>query len=311
MGILKAVYGKSLLLRLLYEYYYFFIDRLLDYRAEKQRFFKAKGYKLNLDNPVTFSEKIVWKKLFDRNPLLVPTSDKYAVRFYLEQKLGPQKAKELLIPLLYVTDNPKTIPFENLTDSYILKANHASGWNLVVKNKNSTKKEILFHCQRWLNTPYGLRKNEWAYSKIKPRIVIEELLTDDEGRIPKDFKFYMFHGKCGYIRVNFDRFESPSSSAFTPEWRLLRITKRQGPVIEKPLNYEFMLSLAEELSQDFDFVRVDLYNLNGKIYFGELTHYPRSGRTGIPYSYDLELGRLWKLDTGKQVIDSAITDNFQ
>jgi hypothetical protein len=294
---LKNIYEKSLPLRLIYEYYYFFTDRLFGYRAEKTRFFKAKGYELNLENPATFSEKLVWKKLYDRNPLLVPTSDKYEVRFYLEQKLGPDKAKELLIPLLYVTGNPQTIPFENLPHSYIVKATHASGWNLVVRNKNRTEKEIVSHCRRWLNTPYGLRKNEWAYSKIRPKIIIEELLTDDEGNIPKDFKFYMFHGKCGYVRVHFDRYGTPASTAFTPEWHFLQISKRPGPVIEKPPNYEAMLSLAAELSQDFDFVRVDLYNLNGRIYFGELTHYPLSGRTRIPYDYDLELGRLWKLNT--------------
>ncbi len=299
MKRLKALYEKSLPLRLIYEYYYFLTGSLFGYRAEKKHFFKAKGYPLNLDNPATFSEKLVWKKLFDRNPLLVPTSDKYGVRFYLEQKLGPQKAKELLIPLLHVTDNPRTIPFENLTHSYIVKATHASGWNLIVRNKNRTKKEILAHCRRWLNTPYGLRKNEWSYSLIKPRIVIEELLTDEEGRIPKDFKFYMFHGKCGYVRVHFDREENPVSTAFTPKWHMLQISKRQGPFIEKPPNYEAMLHLAEELSKAFDFVRVDLYNLNGRIYFGELTHYPLSGRTLIPYSFDLELGRLWKLNTGR------------
>lgn len=296
--MLKVVYRKSRILRLLYEYYFYFIDRLIGYRAEKKNFLKAKGYYPNLEKPLSFSEKIIWKKINDRNPLLPVTADKYGVRFYLEEILGTQTAAEILIPLLHVTAKPDTIPFDRLPTSYIVKANHGSGWNLIVENNNKSKAEILAHCRLWLTTPYGLRKNEWAYLNIKRKIVIEELLRDEEGKSPKDFRFYMFHGQCRYIRVSIDRFGIPANSSFTPDWTFLpmaRNLKKQGPTLVKPKNYESMLSLAEKLSQPFDFVRVDLYNINGKIYFGELTHYPRSGQTDIPESFDSELGQYWNL----------------
>lgn len=296
MQLLKPLYRRFLPLRLLYEYFFFCIDRVFGYAAEKKGFYRARGYYPNLKNPVTFSEKILWKKINDRNPLLPLTSDKYLVRSYLEETLGQKKAAALLVPLLHVTDKPETIPFDRLPQSYIVKANHGSGRNLIVENDNKSRAEILAHCRLWLSTPYGLRQNEWAYLKIRRLIVVEELLKDQEGNPPLDIKFFMFHGHCGYIRVSTDG--SRTFSCYDREWSFLPLVKdekKQGPVLARPANLDAMLSLANEISQPFDFVRVDLYTSREKIYFGELTHYPRSGRVGIPHWFDLELGSLWRL----------------
>ena len=286
-------------------YGFYFINKISNYQLERRRFYKKLGYPLNLKNPKSFNEKIIWKKIHDRNPLLPVTADKYQVRSYLKEILGEEKAKEISIPLLYVTDQPKTIPFERLPHDYIIKANHASGFTIVVENGQANQKEIIKTCRRWLKTPYGLRKLEWAYQPIKRKIIIEKLLREDDGSILKEFLFHMFHGKCKLVQVRFDRmnhYDSRSLSFFDEKWNFLSVkipSLPQGPNIKKPENYEIMLELAEKLSKPFDYVRVDLYSLNGKIYFGELTHYPASG-TGKwePSSFAFELGKHWKIEPG-------------
>jgi hypothetical protein len=277
----------------------YFLNKISHYQLEKIRFYKKVGYQINLKNPKSFNEKTIWKKIYDRNPLLPMTTDKYAVRSYIKKVLGEEKAKEILIPLLYVTDQPETIPFERLPSAFIVKPNHASGVKIIVENSHFNKKQIIKTCRGWLKTLYGLEKLEFAYQFIKRKIIIEKLLLDDDGKIPKDFKFNMFHGKCKLVLVMFDRMNHPSISTFDEEWNFLsvKIPYLQGPKIKKPKNYEIMLALAEKLSKPFDYVRVDLYDLNGKIYFGELTHYPDSGILKFePSSFDFELGKYCKIE---------------
>lgn len=279
---------------------YYFFNKISNYQLEKIIFFRKLGYPLNLKNPQSYNEKIIWKKIYDRNHLLPITADKYQVRTYLKEVLGEEKAKEILIPLLYVTDQPETIPFERLSSDFIVKVTHGSGLNIMVENGDFNQEEIIKNCRRWLKTPYGFEKLEWAYQPIKRKIVIETLLHDDDGNIPKDFKFHMFHGKCKLVHIVFNRINNLSRSYFDEKWNFLSVKRPdypQGQKIEKPKNYEIMLALAEKLSKPFDYVRVDLYELNGKIYFGELTHYPDSGILKFePSSFDFELGKYWKIE---------------
>ena len=287
-----------ILIKLFTAYSIFFLNKISNYQIEKIRFYKKTGYKLNLRNPRSFNEKIIWKKIYDRNPLLPLTSDKYQVRPYIKDILGEDTAKEILIPLFYVTDKPKTIPFEGLHIPYIIKPNHASGLKIIVENDNYDKQKIIKTCQQWLNTPYGLEKMEWAYHFIKRKIIIEKLLLDKNGKIPKDYKFHMFHGKCVYIVVILDRMDHLSAVRFDENWNIISYVYDflpKGFKIEKPKNYDLMLEVAERLSKPFDYVRVDLYNIEGHIYFGELTQYPDSGtRKFEPVSFDFELGKQWK-----------------
>ncbi|MCJ7651229.1 MAG: hypothetical protein MUP85_21685 [Candidatus Lokiarchaeota archaeon] len=278
----------------------YFLNKISNYKLEKIRFYKKLGYQLNLKNAKSFNEKTVWKKIYDRNPLLPITADKYEVRSYIKEVLGEERAKGILIPLSYVTDQPETIPFERLPSAFIIKPNHTSGRNIIVENGHFNKKEIIKTCRRWLKTPYGLEKLEWAYQPIKRKIIIEKLLRDDDGNIPKEFKFHMFHGKCKLVFVILDKKNNPYRSYYDEKWCFLSVkktTRPQGAKIKKPKNYEMMLELAEKLSKPFDYVRVDFYNLNGKIYFGELTNYPGSGTTKFePQSFDFELGKYWKIE---------------
>ena len=280
-------------------YSIYFMNKISNYRLEKIRFYKKTGYKLNLKNPQSFSEKIIWKKIYDRNPLIPLTSDKYQVRSYIKKVLGEKRANEILIPLLYVTDKPETIPFEKLSPPFIIKPNHTSGTNIIVENSQFDRRKIINTCKKWIKTPFGLEKLEWAYQPIRRKIVIERLLQEADGSIPKDFKFHMFHGKCVYIVVIFNRMNNLSASRFDRKWKFISFedsTYDSGPKIEKPGNYEMMLEISEKLSASFDYVRVDFYNIEGKIYFGELTHYPDSGtRRFQPVSFDSEIGKQWKI----------------
>lgn len=230
----------EIILKEIYKYVYSTIDRVLGYLFLKRKFYKRHGYHLNLHNPQTFSEKVVWKKVNDRNPLLPVTADKYKVREYLTEKLGDKDAKEILIPLLYVTDDPKTIPFDKLPSRYIIKTNFGSGQTLIVNKESSySKKEIIDICQKWLKKSYGVMYHEWAYQQIERKIVIEELLLDENGNIPKDFKFFVFKGRCEMVQVDFNRFTNHSRSLYTREWEMIPaiLRRKQGEKIEKPKNY--------------------------------------------------------------------------
>ena len=278
----------------------YLFEKISNYQLEKIKFYQKLKYPLNLKNPQSYNEKIVWKKIYDRNPLLPVTADKYQVRSYIKKMLGEEKAKEILIPLFYVTDQPETIPFDRLPLSFVVKSNHASGRNIIVRDGHYIKEKIIKTCKGWLKMPYGMEKLEWAYRPIKRKIIIEKLLREDDGSFPKQFNFYMFHGKCKSVHVIFgSKINNPPISFFDEEWNFLLVKKPNrlpGPKIKKPKNYEIMLELAEKLAEAFDHVRVDLYNSNKKIYFGELTHYTASGTLKLnSNSFDFELGKHWKI----------------
>lgn len=278
---------------------------LTDYKVEKSRFLKSVGYELNLQNPKTFSEHLVWKKLYDRNPILPIISDKYQVREYLKNVLGNEEAEKILVPLLYVTDDPATLPFDSLTGEYIIKANHNSGPNFIVeKGKEIDRKVIVSSLKEQLRLPYATLKHEWAYKKIKKRVVIvERLLRDKTGFLPKDYKFHMIYGHCAFVQVDFDRFIDHSRTLYDKDWNYIPGTLKfkQGPEAPKPKNFEGMLALAETLSKDFDYVRIDLYNLDGQIYFGEMTNYPGSGiERFTPINLDVNMGEYWNKNDTKR-----------
>ena len=281
-------------------YVFYFLNKFFGYHYVKIRFYKKMGYLLNLKCPRSFNEKLVWKKIYDRNPLLPVTSDKYRVRSYIKEVLGEERAKKILIPLLYVTNKPEDIPFEKLPSAFIVKSNHASGRYIIVEDGHYNKEKIINTCRRWLKTPYGLDKLEWAYQSIKRKIVIEKLLREEDGKIPKEFNFHMFHGQCKLVNVVFDKMNNPSISCFDGKWNFLAVkipNLPQGLNIKKPKNYEIMLELAEKLAKPFDHIRMDFYNLNGKIYFGEFTHYTASGIGRFePSSFAFELGKHWKVE---------------
>ncbi len=294
---LRPIWNSRYVIRLR-GYIFDFVEFLTNYSDERRRFRENTGYELNLANPKTFSEHLVWKKIHDRNPVLPILADKYRIRGYVKTKLG-DSVEKYLIPLLWHGEDPSQIPFDKLNGEYIIKSNHNSGPHFIVENgKVPDRQKIIKSLKQQLSIPYGLFKHEWAYRKIKPRqVVIERLLRDDGGNIPKDYKFHMIGGECAFIQVDFDRFIDHSRTLYDKEWNYLPATLKfkQGREELRPRNLEEMLLLASRLSKDFDYVRIDLYAFGDKIYLGEMTHYPGSGMEKFdPIDFDYELGRLWK-----------------
>lgn len=266
------------------------------YPHELKKWYKREtGKTLDLDNPRTYNEKIQWLKLYDSTPVKTMLADKYLVRDWVKETIG----EEYLIPLLGVWDRAEDIDFESLPDQFVLKTNHGSGWNIIVCNKSDLCiPEIRKKLNDWLHTNYAFCFGlELHYKDISPRIVAEQYIN--AGKTPPDYKFLCFNGKVKYIWVDTGRFTDHKRDIFNTDWSLLPFSieyPNTHLVIERPQNLEKMISLAEQLSADFVHVRVDFYDLNDKIYFGEMTFTPLSGAGLIlPQAFDRLMGDLMEL----------------
>jgi len=283
------------------------------YEDEKALFKSKHGYEPDLKNPKSFNEKVVYKKLFDRNPLLVTTADKYRARQYIKDRLG-WEAENHLVPLLHVTKNPYTIPLGLMPKQFIIKPNNGAGRWIIVEDidgkkrytvdrigvfENLNQEQLAIHCNNWFKTVHGAEWHEWCYGEIDPLIIVEKLLYD-KGNIPYSYKFCMFNGKCKMIYVlNRNDIEINMYDEHFEPIPVKRKGHPNGPVQAKPFKFKQMIDFAERLSSGFDFVRVDFYIVESYLFIGELTHYPGSGH-GIfePKEYDLELGKYWKIGSG-------------
>ncbi len=237
--------------------------------------------KLNLKNPRHLNDKLQWMKFNYRFPLQTIVSDKYLVRDYVEKKIGT----EYLIPLYGNWFRFDDIDFDTLPEQFVLKCNHDSGGLAICKEKKTFDKE---NAKKIINK--SLKDNffyigrEYQYKNIIPRIICERFISDN-GNVPKDYKIYCFNGKPDVILVCKDRFRNDSHKAqyfyFDQNWNFMPLNKGdkllKTPNIERPKNLDKMLSIARKLSEDFIFARIDLYNIDGKIYFGEITLTPNSG----------------------------------
>lgn len=259
-----------------------------------KKIYKAKfGKALNLENPKTFNEKLQWLKLYDRNPAYTMMVDKYEVRKYIAEKLG----EEYLIPLLGVWDNPDEIDFDALPDQFVLKCNHNSGLGMCIctdKSKLNIKK-VKKDLRKGLKQDYYITGREWPYKNVKPRIVAEEFISDANGEL-NDYKLMCFNGKVKCSFVCSDRYTGKGLHVtfFDRDWNLMPFERSYPSVkdgIPKPTQYEKMVELAQVLAKEIPFVRVDFYEVDGKIYFGEMTFYPGGGCEAFqPEKWDEELG---------------------
>ena len=243
----------------------------------KQTFQNSLGYKFNFDNPKTFNEKIQWLQLNDRTPLRTLCADKHAVRDYVKEKIG----EEHLIPLVLNTTSPTDIVPENLPDfPFIIKTNHGSGGHIIVKDKSKIDwGKVQKSLNKSLRSNHYLKTREWQYKYIKPCILVEKLLLDNNDCIPDDYKFNYFNGKWGFAEVHFDRYIDYKKNCYDSDWNLIDCQwgAKPGRDIKKPEMLNEMKLLAEKLAKDFCYVRVDFYNIGSKIYFGELTFSPGGG----------------------------------
>ena len=261
------------------------------------RYEAAIGHKLNWDNLQTYTEKMQWAKLYDKNPLKATLTDKYLVREWVEKTIGG----EYLIPLLGVWDNFEDIDFSELPDRFVLKTNHGSGTNLIVKDKSKLNlKRVKRMFDDWMKIDYAYNSNfEMHYTDIKPKIIAEKYMETSTGELP-DYKFLCFGGKPYYCWVDCGRFTNHTRNVYDLDWKLQSWSQCHPineVIIEKPAKFETMVMLAQKLSEGLSHVRVDFYNIDGNIYFGEMTFTNASGLERIyPDEWDKRLGELWQLE---------------
>ncbi len=247
-------------------------------------------------HPRTFSEKVQWRKLHDRRDKLTLFADKYRVRDYVESKIGAQH----LAKIYWMSESAQTLRLEDLPHSFVLKANHGTRWNILVKDKNTENRDALAATlDEWLHSRYPPAQGEWGYLNVEPLVFAEELLSTRAGEIPVDFKFFVFGGTVRMIQVDLERFISHSRCLYDAQWNLLPAVMGypRGKGYPKPDNLDEMIHCAQRLADGIDFVRVDLYNVDGRIVFGELTNYPGGGLEEFtPASFDAQVGQWWQLD---------------
>ncbi|MBR5093673.1 MAG: carbonic anhydrase [Oscillospiraceae bacterium] len=259
------------------------------------------GRKLDLEHPQRFTEKLQWYKLYYRDPLMKRCVNKFAVRDYVERKgLG-----DILVPLYGHWSRPEDIDLDALPERFVLKKQHGGGGHdvIICTDKSKLDKEKLAQqlAIRSETVPAGGGGREWAYWEIETGIVAEELLEDD--RHPEagvdDYKFFCYSGRAEYLVVDTDRYIGHKRNFYDRDWQDLHIISDCPPCdreIERPKNFARMLEVAEQLSADFPFVRVDLYNISGRIFFGELTFYPWSGYVQFtPDEADFMLGKDFEI----------------
>lgn len=263
-------------------------------RLDLEILFRLKvGYKLNLDNPKTYNEKLQWIKLYDKNPLMPKCCDKYAVREYIESK----GYGNLLNTLLWQGFNPEEIPFDELPDQFVVKVTHGSTFNIICKDKSKLDRDdVIKKCKKWLKAKFIPCYGEWFYGIEKPRVIVEKYLEGDNGLPLFDYKFFCFNGKAQMIYVDTWKNGKHAINAYDANFNLFKGVELGYPnddetKVEVPAALEEMKKIAEDLSKDFLHVRVDFYYTHGKIYFGELTFTKGAGFGKIkPVEFDVKMG---------------------
>lgn len=264
----------------------------------KYKFNKYIGHFPDLKNPKTFNEKMQWLKLNDHSTIHTISADKYLARDFISEIIG----EEYLIPLEYQTYDAYNITPKYLPNHpFIIKTNHDCGGTLIVHDKsiiNWTDTQNLFH--KRLKKNYFYYGRERQYKDIKPCIIVEKLLIDKTGNIPYDYKVYCFNGKAEMIAVDKNRGKSSKSrNWYNVNWEKKDIywnTKGDDSIINRPVSFTKMISLSEKIAKQFVFIRVDWYEIEGKLFIGELTHHPGSGFVQfLPDKWDRVLGDFLKL----------------
>jgi len=271
---------------------------LSDIIEVKRLFYRYYHYFPNLITPKIFDEKIQWYKLYHRKPVMNEMADKYLVRNFIN-KMG---LGHILNELYGVYDHPDEIDFNSLPDKFVLKATHGSAMNIICKDKNKLdwklSKRIM---ERWLKISYYYRGRQWVYKDLKPKLICEKYLENEEYHELIDYKFYCYEGKPEVVFVCVDRYSETGVKydAYDMEWNYIPVFKgKPGTMMnfDRPKVLGEMIKICEKLSQNFPFVRVDLYLIKNKILFGELTFYPDNGLIAFtPEHYNNFFGDLFQI----------------
>ncbi len=256
-------------------------------------YYNTIGKKINLKKPQTFNEKLQWLKLYNRNDLYTVMVDKYEVKQYVKNVIGD----EYIIPTIGVYSTFDEIDFDKLPNQFVIKCTHDSGGVIICKDKEKlniieARKKI----NKCLKTNFFYCGREWPYKNVKPRIIVEELINDHRNDDLNDYKFMCFNGKvrCSFVCTERRSLEGLKVTFFDIDWNKMPFERHypsSSKKIDKPKNYAKMIELAEKLSRDIPFARIDFYEANEKIYFGEITFFPGSGLEEFsPEIWDYTLG---------------------
>jgi hypothetical protein len=264
-----------------------------------KRFKKGVGYKPDLENPRSFNEKIQWLKFNYRNPLLTTCADKFKVKEYITSKIG----SEYVVPNLACWNSAKDVDFDNLPEKFVLKVNWSSGYNIIVNDKSKLDiEDAITKINYWMlpfNNCYYYYFN-WAYKNMPPVIYAEKYIEQDNGQL-YDYKFHCFNGEPRFILVVSNRLvegKETNKTFYDTDWNALPVRRDRDPFpddtsMEKPRNFEKMLEISRILSKDFPFVRVDFYDLDDKVYIGEMTFYCGGGFEPFhPRDWDYKFGEM-------------------
>lgn len=291
MNLKKYIYNPEKIILVLMEYG--FLNWLQDKDYLKLRYRILIGKPLNLENPSSFNEKLQWLKINNRKIEYVKLVDKYEVKSFVKERIG----EEFIIPTLGIWDKFEDIDFKNLPNQFVIKCTHDSGGIVICKDKATfdyrfAKKKI----SGCLKHNFYYHAREWPYKNIRPRIIVEKYMVSEDGKALKDYKLMCFNGVVKNIFVCTNRYSEGGLNVtfFDTSWNRMPFERhypQDKDLIAKPVNLEKMIILAEKLSVDIPFVRVDFYEINGKVYFGEMTFFPGGGTEEFtPDSWDFELG---------------------
>ncbi|WBA07861.1 ATP-grasp fold amidoligase family protein [Salinivibrio kushneri] len=289
-------------------------NELLRNISDLKRFYTINGYIPKIKEPKSFNEKILNRKAFSNPREFSMFADKIAAKKHVEETLD----KEVVIPTLFVSDSLSIEEINHLIDEHqniVVKANHNSGPVYIVSSETSEikKKEIVSDMKRQLKDDYGKKQNETWYSLIDRKIIIEEQLSPEQGQSDlRDYKFHVFKQKDGsqkvLLHIDFERGRNHNRSFYDEDMNWLPFSTFVPTVntqIEKPKNFDLMLKSAKKLAEPFSYVRIDFYNIDGAIYFGEFTFAPGSGISNkfTNKDYDFWMGSLWQLnDFGEEFL---------
>lgn len=275
-------------------------------RARRVEYWVSRGLGQPLSttkwNEMTFSDKINYRQLRDDNPDFAIFNDKLRMREFVEQRLG-----ETSLPaLVKVAAAPSDL--EDLVGPFALKANHGSGWIILVPERRVLTEAERTVAGSWLNTNYGRSRREAGYEHARPLLLVEELLSDPS---PPDYKFFCFSGEPEVVLVCFDRMSGLRRTFVDRDWQVLGGMVEPPPPGTPPVprHLDEMLDMARRLSEGHGFLRVDLYDLADRAVVGELTPYPLAGHQRFwPTSLDRDLGKLWTMRPGDEALATRNAD---
>lgn len=278
----------------LIDLYYFLLDFLSDELALKINGWRKLGYWMNLRDPKSINEKINWRKLYQHDPRFDVLSDKFDIKSYIKEKAGDKYA----VPTQWCGTNFKEIPWDSFQYPLVIKCTHTTGDALFVQSREELDVDKVYeHLMKFWDNKKLKRFSRSTHESKKKRFIIEPVLG--RGAIPEDYKLYCYHGRVHFLHVDSGRFSKKTRRFYTRDWEPLEITKSwdMAPVVERPKAYDEMIQLAEKLSREFDFVRVDLYSVDGRVYCGELTFTPGAGFSPFsPPKWDKVFGDPWMIN---------------